>query len=427
MLPDLSSLDADVRNRLKLLLEQQSTVCAGQLVIVGLDAIRDKLGDGWVRYRDRVHSHFDKVVESTLAPSEVTLRISDDKYVVVFHERDQAASQVVCEKILSQVHDTFLGSPELAGLSLDSIVMTLDPQSLARSMGLELENGSAPVGPPEAEKVPAAKPAPAVIRKKAGPFEVAKQDIWYLPVWDLENQLIYSYLPTIIRNKGRRRVAGYSALEDTRDPKQIRALDMHLMERGLRDLLEFHKSGGKSFVVLPVHYETLERSETRGQLHRLCMSVPANVRSQVMFLLTGLTPGHPPWRVFEYATMLSQLGRMTFAEIDARWDNLGRLQDLPIRGVSVRLDDDFRPPARIAKDLVRIQAFCAANRMFVSLNGVYSLDLATSARGIGAKFVSGHYVLGAVDKPQQALALDWMDIYHLMAGAESAGGLAEAR
>ncbi len=426
MLPDLSSLDADVRRRLKLLLEQQSTVCAGQLVIVGLDAIREKLGSGWDRYCDRVHSHFDKVVEGTLAPSEVTLRLSDDKYVVVFHDRDQAASQVVCEKILSEVHNTFLGSPDLGGLTLEAVVMTLDPESFARSMGVELDSSARSAGVSEKKSAPMAKAAPARVRHKAGRFDVSAQDVWYLPCWDLENQMIYSFRPTIVRTLGRRRVAGYAALEDPRDPKQIRALDLLLVERGLNDLKSLGKTEEKLLMVLPVNYVSLEHTETRARLHRLCTAVPAGVRKRVIFLLTGLTPGRPPWRVHEYATVLGQLGRVVFARIDARWDNLGPLGDLPIRGLIVDVESDFRPPQRIARDLARIRAFCQTNRLAMGVGGVYSLDLARAARELGAKFINGHYILGAVDKPQSSLSFDWMDISGVMGDTAFTPGAAKA-
>jgi len=425
MLPEVLSLDESVRQRLKVLLEQQSTVCAGQIAIVGLDAIRADFGEDWGRYRDRVHAYFEKVAATILAPSEVSLRLSDDRYVVVFHDRDQAASQMVCKKILSEVHDTFLGTPELTGLSLDSVVMTLDPESLARSLGVELAPQSAFAGG-NSDPAPAVKSAATTVAREKLPFDERTEAVWYLPVWDLENKLVYSFLPTIIRNRGRRRVAGYDALPSSRDPAAIRALDLHILTRALHDLTAFCETGGKAFIVASVHYETLEHNESRVEIHRQCLSAPDEVRSRIIFQMTGLTPGRPAWRVQEYAAMLAQLGRLVTAQIDARWDPLERLRDLPIQGVTVKLDDDFRAADRIARDLARIQAFCSANRLFLAIGGVYSLDLASAARRFGAKFLSGHYVLGAVDRPQAPMELEWMDIYSLLGGVGTPGDHAGA-
>ncbi|MEX1146780.1 MAG: hypothetical protein WEB93_00215 [Sphingomonadales bacterium] len=411
MTPDILDLDDEIKTRLKRLLEEQSTVSAGQLVIVGLDPIRDKLGGGWSRYRDRVHTQFDKVVEGILAPSEVSLRIAEDKYVVVFRGRDQAASRVICEKILSQVHEVFLGSPDMGGLSLESVVMTLDPEAFAQTVGVELDQDRKDRAP--LQSAPTDSPGPgrkvALTKQKLGLADLDGQDVWYLPAWDMSAQRIYAFLPTVIRTVGRRRVSGYHVLEDPRNPKQIRALDLYLVERALQQLHTLQSEGGNAILTVPVSFDVLDHNESRTAFHRMCVTMPPAVRRRLVFLFTNLSPGRPPWRMAEFATMLGQLGAAVFARIEPQWDNLSRLVGLPFKGVTVDLEDDPRPHDKVRRDLLKVGDFCLQNRLVMGVGGVHDLDLANVAQSVGARFFSGHYILGAVDKPQGNLDLQWMN------------------
>jgi len=403
MLNPLAQLTQEERLNLKTILESEKAVCAGQMVIVGLDALKGELGDGWSRYCDRVHGLISKIMVNVLAPSEVSLRLSDDRYVVVFRDRDQAAAKVVCKKILMEVRNTFLGAKDMQNLDIDSMILSLNPEAFAESMGLDI---STPGNPQAGLANKGAGPGKAVraIHNRQKPFEVTAQDVWYVPVWDVENRLVYNYSPTIIREAGRQKSVGYGALPDQKNLNHLRKLDLYLAATAFRDLQECQDKGVASVVTIPIHYSTMDNDAARAEFHRLCASVSPRVRNATVFVLDGLSPGRPPWRLYEFAATLGQLGKMVLAKVSRRWERLGVFADLPVKGLIVDLEQETRgDKMRLQGSLERIKAFCDSKRMKMGVSGVMDPPQGRMAQNVGVKWLSGHNVLGAVDCPQPAM------------------------
>lgn len=420
MVNPLAQLTQEERLNLKNILESEKAVCAGQMVIVGLDDLKSELGDGWSRYCDRVHDLISKIMVNVLAPSEVSLRLSDDRYVVVFRDRDQAAAKVVCKKILMEVRKTFLGAKDMQNLDIDSMILSLNPEAFAESMGLDISSPESRQAGLTSQGAGPGKAARAV-RNGRQPFEVVGQDVWYVPVWDVENQLVYNYSPTIIREAGRQRSVGYGALPDQKNLNDLRKLDLHLAATAFRHLRECQANGVASVMTIPIHYSTMDNSAVRAEFHRLCSSVSPKVRNATVFMLDGLSPGRPPWRLYEIAATLSQLGKMVLAKVSPRWERLAIFSDLPVKGLIVDLEQETRgDKKRLQENLERIKAFCDSRRMKVGVSGVLNAAQARMAQKVGVKWLSGHNVLGAVDCPQPAMDFASLARSTVLPGAGSA-------
>src|SRR5665213_3303330 len=54
----------------------------GAVNMIGLDAIRSKLGDQWPRKGPRVWEHLERELERTLGPTGIFVRLDDTSYLI---------------------------------------------------------------------------------------------------------------------------------------------------------------------------------------------------------------------------------------------------------------------------------------------------------------------------------------------------------
>ena len=90
-------------------------LAAGAVNMIGLDAIRLKLGDRWPRKAPSVWEHIERELERTLGPTGVFLRLEDVSYLVAQPGEEGFAAQAVCLTILQDVLKFFLGELRLSG------------------------------------------------------------------------------------------------------------------------------------------------------------------------------------------------------------------------------------------------------------------------------------------------------------------------
>lgn len=406
-------LDHESRERLRALLSERSAVSAGQLVIVGLQTVRARLGESWQRYCDRVHVQAEKVLSHVLEPTEVFLRLGEDRYVIVFHERDQAAAQVICEKIVRDVAEVFLGAPDMKGLTADGVFMMLDAATMAHSLGLDL-SPAGDAGELSWEDIPEAPShggVQTVQRPAAAPLPHGA--VAYIPVWDMTHSIVYTYKPSILAMRGRRRVSGYHALEDARDARAVRSLDLDLLRAAAAEIEAGAARGVTTIMTVPVSFQILANRGTALDYFGQCASLPERVRRQTIFEVAHLNPGTPVWRAYEVLSTLKRFSRGLFLRIDQSWRDFAILKELPFRGLVFDVEMDMRPCARISADIERAAAEARTRNWAFAVAGVYSHDLTQAARAAGARFVYGHYLVAAVSKPLPAAALDWLGLERL--------------
>ncbi|MDA5194104.1 nucleotidyl cyclase domain-containing protein [Govanella unica] len=412
----LLDLDEESRERLRLLLADGGAVSAGQLVLFGLEAVKSRLGESWPRYVDRVHEQTTKILTQVLDPSEVFLRLGEDRYVIVFCNRDQAVAQVICEKIVRDVAEVFLGTPEMMELTADGVVMMLNADSVAQILGLEVEDA-------EPRDLSIWQDVPPVEMAVRGPEFVTVADgavaplgdICFVPIWDMARNVVYTYKPSILAVRGRRRVSGYHALEDGRDARAVRMLDFALLQAAGR-AIEAGTAGAVAIMTIPVSFRTLASRDAALDYFGDCAALPAHVRRHIIFELADLTPGTPVWRAYELLSTLKRFSRGLFLRIDQSWRDFSILQELPVRGLVFDVEMDMRPLDRIAADMARAAVEARGRGWVFAVSGVYNRELTLAARAAGARLVYGHYLVAAVSKPLPAKALDWMALEKLTGG-----------
>ena len=102
-------------------IQNSSLPAAGAVNMIGLDAIRRKLGDRWPAKRARVWEHVEKELERRLGPADLAVRVDDINYLIALSSAPGFAAQALCLTILQDVLKFFLGEMKPGDISVRQV------------------------------------------------------------------------------------------------------------------------------------------------------------------------------------------------------------------------------------------------------------------------------------------------------------------
>ena len=90
-------------------LQNTALLESGAVNVIGLDAIRRKLGDRWPHKRSQIWEHVERELERNLGPADIFLRTDDISYMIAQPGSAGFAAQSICLSILQDILKFFLG------------------------------------------------------------------------------------------------------------------------------------------------------------------------------------------------------------------------------------------------------------------------------------------------------------------------------
>ncbi len=132
-LPDTAAFDR-FTDRLQILLSAQKTLPYGQINVIGLDKLRDKLGNRWPKIKDKIHTAANKIIRAQMTAADVFVQYSESEYLIVFGTISPEAGRLKCVKIAEEICAYCLGSPDTADVQVKTAVGRVDDQLLFEEM-----------------------------------------------------------------------------------------------------------------------------------------------------------------------------------------------------------------------------------------------------------------------------------------------------
>ncbi len=360
-------------------LQDPSLLASGAVNLIGLDAIRTKLGDRWEGKRARVWEHVEREIERTIGPSNLFVRLDDATYLVALPSSPGFAAQATCLTMLQDVLKFFLGElrpgdvavRNVSAISGSEIVSApVDLRRLQGGAGQSSGGPAAPSAPSEASRQgggpsvaapfsailladqdPAADWRPPLAGRsfsktleppKRPPFELVVADE---PVWHLKRGLITSF---IIDRAGAPPDADAVVHEE---------IDMVVFRHAAELLAEQARQGGPLALHVPVHFISLATQRTRLRLLSLTQSVREAMRQMVLLEICGLDAGVPPSRLIEVIGLVRSLVGGVLGRVRPSRPALAAVRGCGLKGVVVEapLLSPLGPEGE-----VRMKAFVAA-------------------------------------------------------------------
>ena len=296
---------ADVQTALARLARSPLTV-EGKVLIIALDAIRDRLGPRWESRRQQVHEHVERTLSRRLRIGGWFAQISEVDYVVVQPDLSRYAAQASCLSFMRDLLEHFLGrfSPsdcmirEATRLEPGRIeAHELDPQAVADAAREEARRAT-PLRPgDEADAARADNPF------TAASGELLRVSLRLDPLFRLSDFVQVGYrLNRRVIDMRSGEVLNHEALSrlTTFDLEKI---DLATIARGISRLRSERAKASEPSLVLPVAFPTLASQKARRALIACLRSAREKIPVRVSCEISRLE-GVPPNALYSAVGMM---------------------------------------------------------------------------------------------------------------------------
>ncbi|WOI09608.1 GGDEF domain-containing protein [Thalassospira lucentensis] len=407
---------ARIKTKLTAILAKSKLVEAGRIHMVGFDALREKLGDRWDLVRERVMNFTEKKLQQHLSPQDVFFRYGEEEFLVVFSTMSNEAAQLLVGKVVEEVYQFILGSPDTKSIIIKSAVQEVDGELLFKDINL-------------AEALSDAYNKPTEEGKYQGSVLIASDDLpdedipapvqhpvkfIYRPIWDVQRKTITTYraVPTRLMS-GNYHTEDYAVLGNDENIENILDLDIATLRSAAHTLSRVMESGFVFACKISIHYETISRSDLRRAYIEAASKIPVQLRRFFIIELNHMPIGVPAVRISEFMSFLSSLFRAITCRIPLETRSLQAYSGINLFGVNIDLLDTRKSERELMKKIDHIASMAATARLRTCLLNVNSPSLAISAAASGINYLCGQNIGQPRKIPGKVITLKWEDFLNL--------------
>lgn len=408
----------DFSQQLNQLLLQQRSILSGNIHLVGLSKIRERLGDEWPRIADRAQDVAQKVLQRMCRPTDVFTRYDELSFIIIFSDLSLDQAQLRCHEIGEEIGRRLLGENFAAEANdVSTGVFESDGSLVFSSVNkeelIQRLTGAAVNAPVQEESAAPEAEMPdfafaQIDRAKA----LASMEVMYRPMWNLRHKAIANYLATA----GAVNVFG-DRLWDTALRREYDGIlstaefDIFIARRALRDMAANVAQGQKVLLGWPIHFETLASRAGRQAYVELCRMIPDAVRQLLVLELDGMPEGTPQSRLLEIIAVIKPFCRGQNVRVPWTFRNFGQMTGASLNGVGFDLAAAPRGDAERIKILNEFAAAADKVGLRYYAHGLNSRSQALAALTAGYEWIDGDAVNRLTDLPGQMTRFNIGDLY----------------
>lgn len=415
-----SALPEPLQTKLAQLLAENGSLQAGHVQLLGLDALKDRMGDKWPEKRSVVHEVLRSIITRRLSPHDVFLQRSDEEFLIVFAKLGAEAAKFVCARILQELNLHFLGNASMGGVEVKTAVGVLDGTLVFEAHSLK--DMMANFNDVDANMADAAYFGKDVAREadRAGNWSGRAYDgesisadlpegltFIYRPMWDVKREVLSTYTIDYWMRRGPARVPAYQAI---RDEKSIRAMDVSLLRGAIAQLTDMLASNSRMLVCVPIHYETVMSPALLNDYVRECSAIPQKLRRYVLFACDQFPAGVPESRLLLITQGLMPYCRAIGANVNIGCRDFSAFKESGFSVTGCYMPGNLSDADRLAN---RMRAFVDAAHaagLICSVLNVHDVAHAAIARAAGADFIEGDVIRRLDAVPGQMVHKPWSEI-----------------
>ena len=380
------------------LIAKQDTISAGGLQIIGMGRIRERLGDRWERYADRVHDTALRILKRRLDPTDVFSRQGDFGYVILFGALSEEEAQIKCSLIAEEIAYEVLGKESGSeDVEVKQVVIRLDGSVVAERVDLlsavtrqlrkaydaAESTGSDDTGAEPGRVAEEHRGSPA-------PSALAELGFCYRPVWHVYRQalLTVNCLPQR-RNCRSTLDFGHAVLGMDPDHQEIAELDLLMLQRMIQDLMLLAQRGRLSLLAIQVHIKTLMGARSSRDFVALCQSIPEQLRDRVVFEVIELSKDVPQVSASRAIPRILPFCRTVIGQVPLGRTDFEDLLNTGIATVGIDLGRRRLSESRLFEAMERFAERAAEVGFGTFVHGLHSKSLATTAVCSGFRYLDG--------------------------------------
>lgn len=405
----------NIKTKLNAILTRSTLVEAGRIHMVGFDSLREELGDRWETVRERVFTFTEKKLQAHLTPYDVFFRYGEEEFLVVFANMSNESAQLLVGKVVEEVYQFILGSPDTSKIIIKSAVQQVDGELLFKDINLAEALSDATPKAPEGKYQ-----GSVLIDRDDLPDDDIKAPVQqpvkfiYRPIWDVQRKTITTYrcIPTRMMSASYLS-EGYNVLGVVEGPESFADLDIAALRSAAQTLSKVMDYGFVFACHITIHYETISRSDLRRAYIDAVTKLPAMLRRFFIVELVHLPIGVPAVRIAEFASFLSSLFRAITCRIPLETKSLQAYTNCNLFGVGIDLMDVRKSESDLMKKIDHLAGLASTARMRTYLLNVNSTSLAIAAAAAGINYLSGKEIGETRKIPGKVITMGWEDFLKL--------------
>ncbi|MFT6510996.1 MAG: hypothetical protein ACJAVO_000479 [Parvibaculaceae bacterium] len=300
--PDVADLSdgLGLQQQLEALFDKPDALLAGKVQLIGLEKIREALGDEWERLKATIHIALENLLASQLRPQDRYLSVGEDSFLIIFAEDDEVFVAGAVARIVGKMRELLIGSRlhEKGGVDILSTIGRLEQDEAGGIKFAELPSPTVETSAPSPVTTEKMSPAFSPLEKKASMPKLrqvaerkgAAYQTVYAPVWDAFHQVLstYAVIPiAFARNPHATPLVGHDVLPSTASDVDIAELDMKHLRIMLEMISELYENEFAVFLVASVHFKTLSNGGLRERYLGLCRQIPEFLRKYIGIQIVG--------------------------------------------------------------------------------------------------------------------------------------------
>lgn len=399
-------------------LRKSGSVLAGRVQLIGLEKVRDTLGNRWEEKRDHVLSIATQIIKEQMASPDYWRLVGEASFLLVFARASRAEAELRTATMLDQIHRRLLGEgAPFDQIEVKTLVIEVDGRIAFREVdAVEILTRAL------AEEEQAAQVAP-VPRGGADPLMPPSLRLRYRPIWQVRQGVVSTYqcVAEAVLPDGRL-LRDYRILPGGLRSSLVSELDERCLKRAVADLAELAASAPENLpgVAVTVHCRTLETPAARQAYLKICNEIPERLRQHLIFEVAALPTFAPESRIHNFAFQLRAFSRALVLRVQEPNQYPTSLRQLGIHALCLALDEV--PGVAEAEGagfdtLVKFHGAARRSGCGTVARGLGSTPLAAAALAAGFDFLAGEALLGMREKPGPAEQYTLNDFETLAASA----------
>ncbi|SDF16092.1 MULTISPECIES: hypothetical protein [Thalassobaculum] len=351
---------------------------AGNVQMLGFEALKARFGDSWEGIKDKVHLLTEGVIKRHISSSDVFLLMNDEKFVVLFGKATREKADATARKIAQEVNSKLSG----AGAGMDAVSVRPVVFEVPR------DDTSALKSPATLEKSVEEAQRDAE-RAEEARVEAAKDRMVmrFWPVANVRKRLVSCYhadlhVPEDLDlGQGEDGASGTGAVEA--------ALDRMVLTHASRALTEAAGRKMRALLIVPVHFETVAAKSFRSAYLDVCKLLPRIAEQRMMLMVRDLPDDVPQGRLHTIFTYLSPYFSGFVGDFSLSFRRADKLGGVGLVAVAVDGAKVGALTPKAAKELKEFSVGNRAGKMRRYFYGAATFDAATAARRAQFDYVQG--------------------------------------
>lgn len=419
---------------LRKLLSMQRDLPAGALQIVGLDAVRQRLGAGFAAVHARIHRTCRRIIELHVQAPNLAIELPDEEsWLLIFTDAAEGGPEEACRLIREEIARQWVGEADADGLRIELPLVTLARLCAEGSVMAELVREAAAVvsgvaappaflGEPAHNASPSGRMRLAINRQErmetdhlpadlaaTPPAEIAHI---FRPVWDTQTrQVVANLCVSTSETPNHIIVEDLQTLEDPGDRDEVGWLDRLCVIQSLRALSGPPPAPMPTSVLVQVHYEAAMAHWIRGRYSVLLAEVPRHLKPHLWLEISGVPSGAPPQNLAQLTATFRPHCHEIIAFQPLADFNIATFAGSGCRIAGITLGQ--HPPSFdvLAAELRRIGLALKRAGIAGYLRDVRSERIAALGALCGFRYMSGTALFGSTHAPvaNRALPADFMN------------------